>query len=179
MGDRKVGREGEDFHLTDEQIESFHNKGYATLNNFLTIEEVNELELIFDKFIAGEIEVPGKDFCDMSQPFNVPYDKWQLINAMLPRIYFPQWKDNIYERLTRKVAEKLFKGVEMDLDYDQLLCKKPQKEGAVFSWHQDLAYWPQHTPDFHTVTFSLAINNASVQNGSSPLFIILFFLFIC
>lgn len=30
-----------------------------------------------------------QDFCDMSQPFGVPYEQWRLVNVMLPRQYYP------------------------------------------------------------------------------------------
>ena len=56
------------FRLTPEQIETFHREGCVTIENVLTEEEVDELQAIFDRFISGEIEVPGKDFCDMSKP---------------------------------------------------------------------------------------------------------------
>lgn len=55
----------------------------------------------------------------------------------------------------------------MKKDYDQLLNKRPSKSDAIFSWHQDMAYWPPPaiTPDTRTVTFSLAIDSTTVQNG--------------
>jgi len=101
----------------------------------------------------------------MSQPFGIPFENWQLVNAMLPREYYPDWKGNIFEQLCDKVANQLFPNINMTLDYDQLLMKRPQQKEAVFAWHQDLAYWPQDTPDNNTVTFSLAINTANQENG--------------
>lgn len=160
-----VGRTGDSYVLTAEQIQSFHKNGYATLPGFLTEEEVMELEQVFDLFVEGKIDVPGKDFCDMSQPFGIPFEKWQLVNAMLPREYYPDWKGNIFEQLCDKAAKQLFPNINMTLDYDQLLMKRPQQKEAVFAWHQDLAYWPQDTPDNYTVTFSLAINTANQENG--------------
>ena len=86
---------------------------------------------------------------------------------MLPRRYYPELKDNIYERLTLHVASQLFPDAEMVLDYDQLLDKMPGAGDAVFPWHQDMAYWPNRemTPDTRTVTFSLALDATSRENG--------------
>jgi phytanoyl-CoA hydroxylase len=35
----------------------------------------------------------------------------------------------------------------------------------VFAWHQDLGYWPTGTPDTRTVTCSLALDDATLENG--------------
>jgi ectoine hydroxylase-related dioxygenase (phytanoyl-CoA dioxygenase family) len=51
------------------------------------------------------------------------------------------------------------------LDYDQFLAKRPNKPDAVFTWHQDLGYWPTGTPDTITATCSLALDDADSENG--------------
>ena len=78
----------------------------------------------------------------MSQPFDTPFDRWQLVNAMLPTRYSPFMKKaaSIYAARAASVARQLFPNTLMAFDYDQLLNKRPQKEGAVFPWHQDMAY---------------------------------------
>jgi phytanoyl-CoA hydroxylase len=52
----------------------------------------------------------------------------------------------------------------MQLDYDQLLAKRPHKRDAVFAWHQDMAYWPA-TPDTRTAPTWLAIDDSTIENG--------------
>ena len=49
--------------------------------------------------MAGKIEVPGKDLCDMSgnQAGRTP-EQFTLYNVMLPRIYYPALQGNSYER---------------------------------------------------------------------------------
>lgn len=114
------------------------------------------------------VETHKKDFCDMSQPFGVPFDQWQIINAMLPTKYSAEMKKvaTIYEQRAHSCARQLFKTAsDMVMDYDQLLNKLPNKKDAVFAWHQDMAYWPK-TPDTRTATFSLAVDATTVQNGA-------------
>lgn len=41
--------------------------GYIHLPGVLTEEECAKLEQVFDAFMEGKVQVPGKDFCDMSQ----------------------------------------------------------------------------------------------------------------
>jgi phytanoyl-CoA hydroxylase len=163
------GRIGDDFRLTPEQIECFRREGCVTIENVLTEEEVREIEGVYNRFLAGDIKVPAKDFCDMSKPFGVPPEQWSIVNCMLPTTYFPEWRNNLYERLTASMARQLFPQSDMTKDYDQLLTKLPGKADAVFAWHQDMAYWPGSkalgvsTTD--TCTFSLAVDDSDADNG--------------
>jgi hypothetical protein len=70
----------------------------------------------------------------MSKPFDTPFEEFSIINCMLPTKYYPPLKNNVYERVARRIAEQLYPGVPMDVDYDQLLNKRPQKNDAVFGW---------------------------------------------
>ena len=86
----KYGRISDDeFILTPKQIETFHKEGCVTIPNVLTEEEVAELELVFDRFMSDEIQVPAKDHCDMSKPFGIPKSEWSIVNCMLPTRYYP------------------------------------------------------------------------------------------
>ncbi|CAB9510675.1 Ectoine dioxygenase [Seminavis robusta] len=169
----EYGRLSDDFfRLTPEQIESFHRDGCVTIDNVLTEEEVQELQVVFDRFTSGDIPVPGKDFCDMSKPFGTPYSEWSIVNCMLPTTYYPPLKGNIYERLTNSMAQQLFSNddsTSMVKDYDQFLNKRPGKDDAVFAWHQDMAYWPGSKAlggtKTDTCTFSLAIDDSDPENG--------------
>mmetsp|Transcript_26473 Transcript_26473/g.34482 ORF Transcript_26473/g.34482 Transcript_26473/m.34482 type:complete len:331 (+) Transcript_26473:77-1069(+) len=159
----------EEFVLTPEQIECFHREGCVTVPDVLTEDEVMEIEAVFAKFMNGEIEVPGKDFCDMSKPFGIPMDQWSVVNCMLPTRYYPPFRGNIYEKLTASIAKQLFPNSDMTKDYDQLLNKHPGKTDAVFAWHQDMGYWPGSkalgVDITDTCTFSLAIDNSTPENG--------------
>jgi hypothetical protein len=125
--------------------------------------EVAALEVVYDRFLRREIEVPGKDFCDMAGDYGREPDDYSIVNVMLPRRYHPEWQGNVMEQRARQVAEQL-QGEGMELDYDQLLAKRPHKEDAVFAWHQDMAYWPE-TPDTRTATVWLAIDDSTAENG--------------
>jgi phytanoyl-CoA hydroxylase len=106
----------------------------------------------------------GRDCCDMSSPYGLPFDEWNLVNAVLPRIYRPEFRNNVYERRAASIGRQLL-GDDATLDYDQILAKRPGKAGAIFAWHQDLGYWPTDTPDTKTATCSLALDDATPENG--------------
>ena len=126
--------------------------------------EANDM-LRNDHFISGkEQKKMKKDFCDMSQPYGTPFEKFQLINAMLPGKYMPSFKENIFYKIAKDISSQLYKNGKAEMDYEQFLAKKPSKKGAKFSMHQDLGYWPK-TKNTWTATFSLALSDADIING--------------
>ena len=62
--------------------------------------------------------------------------EWSIVNCMLPTTYHPEFQNNIFERLTRKIVQQIHPNIPMSKDYDQLLNKWPGKTDAVFAWHQ-------------------------------------------
>ncbi|KAL3802745.1 hypothetical protein ACHAWO_010093 [Cyclotella atomus] len=159
----------EDYILTEEQIRTFHEDGCVTVPDVLTEEEVTSIETVFNQFLNREIHVPGKDFCDMSKPFGIPFEEWSIVNCMLPTRYHPPFQNNIFERVTSNIVKQIHPQLEMVKDYDQLLNKRPGKSDAVFAWHQDMGYWPSAqvlgVEETATCTFSLAIDDSSEENG--------------
>jgi len=150
--------------VSDEEKESFQRDGFVIIKGVLSSEEVDDIEVVYNKFMNQEIFVPGKDFCDMAGGFDRTPDQFSIVNAMLPRKYYPDWQGNIYERRTSSIAEQLA-GENMQIDYDQLLAKRPHKEDAIFPWHQDSAYWPPFRANPATTTMWLAIDNSTIENG--------------
>jgi hypothetical protein len=149
--------------ISPEEIEVFHRDGFVHLPGVLDEAEVAALELVYDRFLRREIEVPGKDFCDMAGDYGRDPADYSVVNVMLPRRYHPDWQGNVLEQRTLQIAAQL-QGDGMAIDYDQLLAKQPFKEDAVFAWHQDMAYWPD-TPDTRTATVWCAIDESTVENG--------------
>ena len=162
-------RDGDTYVICPSQREDFFSNGLTVMHDILSEEELATIEVTYNAYMEdGSPEKQLKDFCDMSKPFNTPRDEWSIVNAMLPRVYYPQLQNNIYERIAQSIANQLFENATMVIDYDQLLDKKPGKADAVFAWHQDMAYWPTTamTPDTRTVTLSLALDSTTIENGA-------------
>ncbi len=151
------------YEIDDLDRKTFAEDGFVHLAGVLSEDEVAEIEVVYDRFLRREIEVPGNDYCDMAGDYGRKPEDFSIINVMLPRRYYPAWQGNVYERRTAHIAAQLC-GDGMTIDYDQLLAKQPYKEDAVFAWHQDMAYWPD-TPDRRTATFWLAVDHSTVENG--------------
>ena len=156
-------RKGEIYRITEEEIRHYREEGYLVLHDVLTDEEVATLDPWFEHFISGKEPGMGRDFCDMSQPYGTPVEEFKLVNAMLPGTYRPELANNIFFRVAQSIADQLYEGAAR-MDYEQFLAKKPNKAGAGFAMHQDLGYWPK-TENTWTATFSLAMNDATVENG--------------
>lgn len=161
---QQFGRQGDDYILSPEEIAQFHRDGYITLRGVMTEDELAPIEAEFGRFIRGEVGGMGKDFCDMSGPFDRAFENFSLVNAVLPRHYQPALRGNLYERRAASISRQLV-GESATLDYDQFLAKRPAKPDAVFTMHQDLGYWPTGTPEPLTATCSLALDDADPENG--------------
>jgi hypothetical protein len=157
-----LGADGR-YEIDDADREAFARQGFVHLPGVLTEAEVAEIEVVYDRFLRREIEVPGKDYCDMAGDYGRRPEDFSIVNVMLPRRYYPAWQGNVFERRTQDIAGQLL-GDGMSIDYDQLLAKQPFKDDAVFAWHQDMAYWPD-TPDRRTATFWLAVDHSTLENG--------------
>jgi hypothetical protein len=156
-------RHGNTYQITPAEIKQFNQQGYLVLNGFLTEDELKPLDYWFDHFVQGREPNMGRDFCDMSQPYGTPIEKFRLVNAMLPSKYRPELVNNIFYQVAQSVADQLYDGAAV-MDYEQFLAKKPQKEAAEFAMHQDLGYWPK-TENTWTATFSLALSDSDIENG--------------
>jgi hypothetical protein len=163
MGRRNESDQGDGYEIDDADRTAFATHGFVHLPGVLSETEVAGIEQVYDRFLRREIEVPGKDYCDMAGDYGRDPADFSIVNVMLPRRYHPAWQGNVYERRTAAIARRLL-GEGMAIDYDQLLAKQPHKADAVFAWHQDMAYWPD-TPDRRTATFWLAVDDSTLDNG--------------
>jgi phytanoyl-CoA hydroxylase len=160
----QTGIDGERYVLSPSQIEAYHSQGYLVVPGFLTEAELEPLEKAYERFKRGTVDGMGRDLCDMSGPYSRAFEDFNIINCVLPRVYDPSLQRNLFEQRAQSVAGQLI-GADATLDYDQHLSKKPGRKGAVFAWHQDLGYWPTGTPDTRTTTCSLALDDATLENG--------------
>ncbi len=156
-------RDGPNYKVSAEERERFFRDGFVHLQGVLSLAEVAKIELDYDRFLRREIHVPGKDLCDMSGDYRRTFEQYSIVNVMLPRRYHPAWVGNIYEQRAASIAAQLH-GPNMEIDYDQLLAKRPFKSDAIFEWHQDQAYWPV-LADSRTATCWLAVDDSTLENG--------------
>ena len=157
-------RQGDRYLVTETDREAFARDGYVHLRGVMSGDEMDEIESVYERFLRGEIPVPGKDFNDMTTgEHGTDPAGYAVINVMVPRRYLPEWQGNLYERRAQSIADQLC-GPGMTIDFDQLLAKSPGRADAVFAWHQDQAYWID-TDDRRTATCWLAVDDSTIENG--------------
>ena len=66
---------------------------------------------------------------------------------MLPRLYCPEWQNNLLEQRCLSIAQQLLGGVEL-LDFDQILAKRPHSADSAMAWHQ-VGVIPAHMATLH------------------------------
>src|SRR5205809_459836 len=96
-----------DYLLTPEQIEGYQRDGYLVLADVVRETELGAIEPVFDRFMRGEVPGTARDFCDMSGPYGRAFEDFNLINAVLPRVYEPTLRDNVFERRATSIARQL------------------------------------------------------------------------
>ena len=151
------------YEIDEADRSAFAEQGFVHLSGVLNGDEVAGLELVYDRFLRREIEVPGKDYCDMAGDYGRQPDDFSIVNVMLPRRYHPEWRGSVYERRTADIARQLL-GEGMSIDYDQLLAKRPYREDAVFAWQPGHGVLARHARP-PTSTFWLAIDDSTIENG--------------
>ena len=122
------GRVGDRYGVAESDVRAFHENGYISLPDVITEAELAEIEETYDRFMRKEFDGMGRDFCDMSGPYDREFNDYALINAVLPRVYCPSLQRNIYERISHDICRQLI-GDDIVLDYDQFLAKKPNRPG--------------------------------------------------
>ena len=150
--------------VTCEEIDAFHRDGFVHLAGLLSEDEVAELEVDYDRFLRREIEVPGKDYCDMAGDYGREPADYSIVNVMLPRRYYPAWQGNVLEQRAIEVATQL-QGDGMELDYDQLLAKQPlqgRRRVRVAPGHGVLA---GHARTRAPQRCGCAIDDSTIENG--------------
>ncbi|MEY2400337.1 MAG: phytanoyl-CoA hydroxylase [Ilumatobacteraceae bacterium] len=162
--DSSARRQGDSYLVSDSEKEAFRADGYVHLRGVLSQEETDEIEQVYERFLRREVDVPGKDFNDMTTgEHGTNPAGYAIVNVMVPRRYLPEWQGNIFERRAAAIAEQLC-GEGMVIDFDQLLAKQPGRTDAVFGYHQDQAYWID-TDDRRTATCWLAVDDSTIENG--------------
>ncbi|AOW10780.1 phytanoyl-CoA dioxygenase family protein [Flavobacterium gilvum] len=152
--------EWEQYVLSKEQVNFFHEYGYLSGVKILTedqvdllneelvkLQSVNEEEKkLFYHYESNESEDPSK----------------VLFHAIGGWRLTPGFHDLIWSPAYRMAAYQLM-GEPFRFFHDQLFCK-PAKHGGVVAWHQDYSYWTFTKPMQH-LTCWIGLDDANKENG--------------
>ena len=141
--------------LTRKHIENFRTDGFLVIRNLLPEDQVDEINVGYQKAISGQIDVH-----DWKKRINsVPIAQLGDPSAVLG------WRKFPYFQKILSIAKQL-NGEDLEVAYDQLIYKPPYSPIEVL-WHQDAGYgpWPEEAVE-RGITCWLALVDATPEQGS-------------
>ena len=148
------------YRLSDEQVESFRERGYLAGVRVLSDEQVEALRAELSELI------------DPSHPLNHLFYEFHTNESPDPaRVLFHAlgaWRAGVgfhdllwHPAFTVPAAQLL--GGPVRFWHDQLFCK-PARHGGVVAWHQDYSYWTRTVPVAHLSCW-IGLDDSTRENG--------------
>jgi ectoine hydroxylase-related dioxygenase (phytanoyl-CoA dioxygenase family) len=148
------------YRLTQEQVDFFHENGYLKGVRVLSDEQVErlrgELRKLFDPNHPQNdlfYEYHSNESADPSRVLFHALGAWRIA---------PGFHDMLWNPAFTMPASQLL-GSAVRFWHDQLFCK-PAHHGGVVAWHQDYSYWTRTRPMGH-LTCWIGLDDATVDNG--------------
>jgi ectoine hydroxylase-related dioxygenase (phytanoyl-CoA dioxygenase family) len=152
--------EWDEYRLSDQQIASFHQKGYLAGIPMLNAEQIG--------FLQEELSALTNDH-DESHGLFYEYNRNEstdprtiLFHALGAWRVTPGFHDVLWNPRFAMAASQLL-NAPVRFWHDQLFYK-PAKKGGVVAWHQDYSYWTRTKPIAH-LTCWCALDDATEENG--------------
>lgn len=147
--------------LTSEQIRSFQEHGYVTIQNIVSASEIERYKTIYEDFLSGSIDT-GANRSDLGAGIGNSTAKENITQIMWPSDFVPQLTAMPYHTQALAISRELI-GADAEMDFDMLINKAPHTNTPT-PWHQDEAYWP-NLPDKRAASCWLALDEATVDKG--------------
>jgi ectoine hydroxylase-related dioxygenase (phytanoyl-CoA dioxygenase family) len=150
----------DEYRLTDEQVEFFHQQGYLTGIRILNDRQVaalrDELTAWFEPTHEGRELWYEYHTNESTSPDTILFHAlgaWRIGVAFHDLLWHPAFT----------VPASQLLGGPVRFWHDQLFCKPP-RHGGVVAWHQDYSYWTRTTPMAH-LTAWIALDDSDESNG--------------
>ncbi|HEV7224522.1 MAG TPA: phytanoyl-CoA dioxygenase family protein [Pirellulales bacterium] len=148
------------YRLSEEQLASFHERGYVAGVRVLGESQVDrlceELHELTDPAHPGNglfYEYNSNESVDRSKVLFHALGAWRIA---------PGFHDILWNPAFTVPASQLLGGA-VRFWHDQLFCK-PARHGGVVAWHQDYSYWTRTQPLAH-LTCWIGLDDATRDNG--------------
>jgi ectoine hydroxylase-related dioxygenase (phytanoyl-CoA dioxygenase family) len=160
MFNPQLNRDPGCFHLTEDQVNFFHEHGYVT-----------RVRVLIDE----QVEILRKELADLTDPkhpaHHLFYEYHSNESQAAHHILFHAlgaWRitagfhDLLWNPAFTIPASQLLGG-PVRFWHDQLFCK-PAHHGGVVAWHQDYSYWTRTQPLAH-LTCWIGLDDSTRENG--------------
>lgn len=151
----------EQYRLTGEQIDFFHENGYLAGIKMLDDAQIQALKIALDE-VADPLhplhhlfhEFHSNESADPNTVLFHSLGHWRIAEAFHDAIWNPAF---------RMVSSQLLGDRAVRFWHDQLFCK-PAHHGGVVAWHQDYSYWTR-TVEMQHLTCWCGLDDATEENG--------------
>lgn len=151
----------EQYRLSDEQVEFFHENGYLSHVKILEVDQVSYLQKELEEIVDPNHpkhdlfhEFHSNESGDPNAVLFHSLGHWRIMPGFHDILWNPRFVVAAYQLLGSKTVR---------FWHDQLFCK-PAYHGGVVAWHQDYSYWTRTTPMQH-LTCWVGLDDVSVENG--------------
>lgn len=148
------------YRLSDEQVESFRERGYVAGVRVLADEQVDQLcaelsELVDPSHPRNHLfyEFHTNESADPARVLFHALGAWRVAVGFHDLLWHPAF--------TVPAAQLL--GGRVRFWHDQLFCK-PARHGGVVAWHQDYSYWTRTVPVAHLSCW-IGLDDSTRENG--------------
>ena len=147
--------------LNAAQIDAYDTKGYLTIKNVLTEDQLEELRRVTDEFVEKSRDVTSNDNTFDLEPGH------SAASPSLRRINHPVSKHPVYAQYAR--YDPILDNVECLLGpnlrfHNNKLNMKNPGHGSAVEWHQDWAFYPHTNDDLLEV--GIALDDMTLENGA-------------
>lgn len=156
----RTSAEWDQYRLTQEQVDFFHENGYLKGVRVLNDEQVErlrgELQELFDPNHPQNdlfYEYHSNESADPARVLFHALGAWRIASGFHDMLWNPAF--------TMPASQLL--GSAVRFWHDQLFCK-PAHHGGVVAWHQDYSYWTRTRPMGH-LTCWIGLDDATRDNG--------------
>ncbi|HEY6598879.1 MAG TPA: phytanoyl-CoA dioxygenase family protein [Pseudomonadales bacterium] len=149
--------------IDDTQAKFFAENGYLALGRVTTDEELEWLRTVYDELLARPMSGFPDTYYDAVRPYGTR-DTPILGQLLFPEQRVPAIKQTNLWRNARRIAQKLLKLPESEIEYWGHIVHKPARHGAATPWHQDEAYWPPEHK-YYALGAWTPLDDVYVENG--------------
>ncbi|HZS04579.1 MAG TPA: phytanoyl-CoA dioxygenase family protein [Blastocatellia bacterium] len=152
--------EWEQYRLSDEQVEFFHEYGYLKGVRMLDERQIEALREQLDHLMSPECADDPRWYEHHSN--ESARAGTVLFHALGAWRIQPGFHDVLWNPAFTMAASQLLGGA-VRFWHDQLFCK-PARHGGVVAWHQDYSYWTRTAPMAH-LTCWIGLDDSTRENG--------------
>jgi len=150
----------DDFSLSGEQVEFYHENGYLAGVKILSDEQIDVLRAALDGLMTPE-QAANPLFYEYHTNESAEKDKI-LFHALGAWRVSRVFHDALWNPRFLVPAAQLLGGA-VRFWHDQLFVK-PARDGGVVAWHQDYSYWTRTAPVDH-LTCWIGLDDSTIENG--------------